>query len=570
MGSRSGQLPTEDDLIDIKSVIDDFYKKQPNTDTAEQKVIFGTSGHRGASYNASFNEAHIVAITAALVEYRKDKGLGGPIIIGLDTHLLSLPAFRTTLRVLAAADVEYVIDSHITGDLLDLAEQGKAPIGCSIWTPTPAISHAILKYNKGKTNITEMADGVILTPSHNPPTDGGYKYNAEHGGAADSDATNMIAARANKLLATWQNIPMADFAEALNRAKRIDYRTDYIADLKNIIDLDAISESGVKICTNSLGGASVDYWSQIAKDYNLNLTVENRQVDPTFRFMTLDHDDKIRMDCSSQASMAGTVAEANSSEFDLVSGNDADSDRHGIIVRNPKTDKYELMNPNFYLAVCINYLFGGARLEWPTGVGVGKTLVSSSLIDKVVADLEKNLVEVPVGFKWFVNGLSDGSLGFGGEESAGASFLRKDGTVWTTDKDGIILVLLAAEIIAKTGKNPIEIYNDLAEKYGISWYARVDAPASLEEKAKLSSLSPEQVASTELAGEAIISKLTNAPGNGAKIGGLKVITKNAWFAARPSGTENVYKIYAESFVSPEHLAEVQSAAKDVVADALAK
>jgi phosphoglucomutase len=563
-------LPGKEDLIDIAAVLAAYYEIKPDAADPNQRVIFGTSGHRGAATRGSFNEAHIVAITAALVEYRRERGIGGELFIGIDTHLLSLPAFRTTLAVLAAADVKYVIDAHITAELLDLAEKGQAPKASAIWTPTPTISRAILGANAGKTDKKDLADGIVITPSHNPPTDGGFKYNPEHGGPADSAATSWIARRANEILAgDWEGVPRADFAAALNGAGRTDYRANYVKDLANVVDLAAIAEAGVRIGADSLGGASIDYWPEIAKVYNLNLTVLNDTVDPRFSFVTLDWDDKIRMDCSSPNAMAGTVARANASgEFDLLTGNDGDADRHGIVTRNPETGEFELMNPNHFLAVSINYLFGQGRSSWPAILGVGKTLVSSSLIDRVAADLGAKLVEVPVGFKWFVDGLGDGSLGFGGEESAGASFLRRAGAVWTTDKDGIIMALLAAEILAKTGQTPAEMHRELTDKFGASWFERIDAPATLEEKAKLSELSADQVAATKLAGEPIIAKLTEAPGNGAKIGGLKVVTKNAWFAARPSGTENVYKIYAESFVSVEHLAKVQAAAREVVAAAL--
>jgi phosphoglucomutase len=569
MGSRSGQLPTEKDLIDVAAVVDAYYKIAPDAQNPNQAVIFGTSGHRGASEKGSFNQAHVVAITAAIVEYRAKYGLGGKIFIGIDTHLLSLPAFRTTLEVLAAANAQYVVDSHITAELLDLAEQGRAPKNCAIWTPTPAVSFAILAANAGKTDKKDLSDGVVITPSHNPPTDGGYKYNPEHGGPADSDATDWIAARANEILRDgFEKVPRADFADALEKAERFDYRTEYIKDLRNVVDVDAIREAGVRIGADTLGGASVDYWPEIARQYNLNLTVIHGTVDPRFPFVTLDWDDKIRMDCSSRDAMAGTVARANSTDdFDLLSGNDGDSDRHGIVARNPETGEFELMNPNHFLAVAINYLFGEGR-DWAGDLGVGKTLVSSSLIDRVAAGVGAKLVEVPVGFKWFVDGLRDETLGFGGEESAGASFLRFNGATWTTDKDGIIMVLLAAEILAKTGKTPAEMHRELTEKYGESWYERIDAPATLDEKTKLANLSPAQVTATELAGEEIRAKLTVAPGNGAKIGGLKVVTENAWFVARPSGTENVYKIYAESFRSRAHLTEVQKVAREVVAEAL--
>ncbi|MCL2174189.1 phosphoglucomutase (alpha-D-glucose-1,6-bisphosphate-dependent) [Candidatus Saccharibacteria bacterium] len=572
MGSRSAQSPEEKDLINLAETLDAYYRIAPNPDDPNQKVVFGTSGHRGAAKKGSFNQAHVVAITAAIAEYRHEQGLGGSFFIGFDTHLLSLPAFRTVLEVLAATNTSYVIDSHITAELLDLAEKGQVPKGSAIWTPTPAISHAIVCANKGKTNKQDLSDGIVITPSHNPPTDGGYKYNPEHGGPADNDATDWIAARANEILSQgFEKIPRADFKTALAKAERIDYRTNYVKDLASVIDLDAIREAGVRIGADTLGGASIDYWGEIGRAYNLDLTVINDRVDPRFAFMTLDWDEKIRMDCSSINAMAGTVAYANAKNcFDIVTGNDGDSDRHGIVAKNPDgaTGNFVLMNPNHFLAVSIHYLFGKGRPNWPKDLMIGKTLVSSSLIDRVATGLGKTLYEVPVGMKWFVPGLVDGSLGFGGEESAGASFLRRDGNVWTTDKDGIIMALLAAEIFAKTGRTPLQVRRELIDKYGESWYERIDAPIAPENKSKLSSLSPDQITATELAGEPILAKLTTAPGNGAKIGGLKVVTKNAWFAARPSGTENVYKIYAESFTSPEHLHQVQSAAQTVVDTAL--
>lgn len=567
--SRAGQLPSASDLINFEQVINAYYTLEPSANDSAQKVVFGTSGHRGASQKTSFNEAHIVAITTAIVEYRKNQGLGGAILVGFDTHLLSLPAFKSCLEVLVAADVDFSIDTHVREDLIELALRGQAPVGCAIWTPTPAVSHAILRANAGKTDSLELCDAIIITPSHNPPTDGGIKYNPAHGGPAGSEATGWIANRANELLESWQSIPRLSFDEALLKANRVDFRNDYVQDLANVIDMSAIKQAGIRICADSLGGASIDYWSEIAKVYGLNLIVANPKVDPAFRFITLDWDEKIRMDCSSPSAMAGTLEKANASdEFDLFTGNDADSDRHGIVARNPSTGTFELMNPNHFLATAISYLFGEGRPNWPGDLGIGKTLVSSSLIDRVASDLSKRLVEVPVGFKWFVDGLTDGSIGFGGEESAGASFLRLDGTVWTTDKDGIILALLAAEIMAKTGKSPVAVHQGLVDTYGESWYERIDAPASLEQKAKLAALSPDQVVASELAGEEITGKLTTASGNGASIGGLKVTTKNAWFAARPSGTEDVYKIYAESFISPEHLREVQQSAKNVVDKAL--
>ncbi|HEY5554201.1 MAG TPA: phosphoglucomutase (alpha-D-glucose-1,6-bisphosphate-dependent) [Cellulomonas sp.] len=563
MDPRAGTLAQPSDLVDVDALLGAYRDRVPDLDDPAQRVVFGTSGHRGSSLDGAFNEAHIVAITAAIIEYRRSQGTDGPLFIGRDTHALSLPAWETALEVLAAADVQVAIDARDS------------------YTPTPAVSHAILLHN-GATSaegvrthvegapsgtLTGLADGIVVTPSHNPPRDGGFKYNPPHGGPADSDATGWIAARANELLRTGvgqvRRIPLAR-ALAAETTHRHDFMAAYVDDLANVLDIDAIREAGVRIGADPLGGASVEYWGAIGERYGLDLTVVNPHVDPQFAFMTLDWDGKIRMDCSSPSAMASLVtAMGANAPYDIATGNDADSDRHGIV-----TPDAGLMNPNHYLAVAIQYLYSGARPGWPADAAIGKTLVSSSLIDRVAASLGRRLLEVPVGFKWFVPGLLDGSVGFGGEESAGGSFLRKDGTVWTTDKDGIILALLASEILAKTGRSPSQHHADLVAEFGQSWYARVDAPATLEQKATLGRLSPEQVTATTLAGEDITAKLTAAPGNGAAIGGLKVTTQNAWFAARPSGTENVYKIYAESFVSPEHLAQVQVAAKDVVSDAL--
>ena len=556
MDPRAGTLAQSSDLIDLDAVIGAYYDLTPNVDDPAQKVTFGTSGHRGSSLDSAFNEAHIVATTAAIVEYRKSQAIDGPLFIGRDTHALSLPAWQTAIEVLVAHQVTVLVDA------------------ADRFTPTPAVSHAILRHNGAtstqgvRTVGPGLADGIVVTPSHNPPRDGGFKYNPPHGGPADTDATSVIAARANEILrGGFQQIPRVTFEQAIKSeyVQKYDYLNIYVKDLANVIDLNAIKVAGVKIGADPLGGASVDYWGAIGEEYNLDLTVVNPVVDPRWSFMTLDWDAKIRMDCSSPYAMASLVEKVtgSGSSFDIATGNDADSDRHGIV-----TPDRGLLNPNHFLAVAIDYLFSGARRGWGSDAGIGKTLVSSALIDRVAADLGRRLDEVPVGFKWFVPGLLNGSVGFGGEESAGASFLRKDGTVWSTDKDGILLALLASEIFATTGKSPSVHHNRLVEKHGESWYARVDAPASLEEKATLSKLSPVQVSANELAGEAITGKLTEAPGNGASIGGLKVTTKNAWFAARPSGTENVYKIYAESFVSADHLTQVQEQAREVVSQAL--
>lgn len=560
MDPRAGTVARPEDLIDVDALVGAYYDRVPDPTDPVQKVVFGTSGHRGSSLDSAFNEAHIVAITAAIVEYRRGQGTDGPLFIGRDTHGLSEPAWRSALEVLAAAGVEVRVDARDS------------------WTPTPAVSHAILLFNGAgtaagvRTQGPGLADGIVVTPSHNPPRDGGFKYNPPHGGPADSDATGWIASRANEILASgWRSVPRVSVEQALaaETTRKHDYLSSYVDDLANVIDLEAIRTAGVRIGADPLGGASVEYWAAIGERYGLDLTVVNPTVDPRWAFMTLDWDGKIRMDCSSPYAMASLVtrmspAAGMAAPFDIATGNDADSDRHGIV-----TPDGGLMNPNHYLAVMVSYLYGGGRPGWPAGTAVGKTVVSSSLMDRVVADLGRRLLEVPVGFKWFVPGLIDGSVGFGGEESAGASFLRTDGTVWTTDKDGMVPALLASEILATTGRSPSQHHADLVGRFGKSWYARVDAPATREEKATLAALSPEQVKATTLAGQEITDRLTRAPGNDAAIGGLKVTTKDAWFAARPSGTEDVYKIYAESFVSAEHLAQVQAEAKDVVSAALA-
>ncbi|NKR40286.1 alpha-D-glucose phosphate-specific phosphoglucomutase [Rhodococcus hoagii] len=538
---RAGQVALPEDLEDLAHLVSAYYTRTPDPADPLQQVTFGTSGHRGSSLDCAFNEAHILATTQAIVEYRSGQGITGPLFLGRDTHALSEPAWATALEVLVANDVAVVIDSR------------------DGYTPTPAVSHAVLRHNAS--GPAARADGIVVTPSHNPPRDGGFKYNPPHGGPADSDATTAIADRANELLrAGLSGIARVPLARALAEAGRYDYLSEYVDDLPGVLDLDAIRASGLRIGADPLGGASVDYWGAIAERHRLDLTVVNPLVDATWRFMTLDGDGKIRMDCSSPHAMASLIAARD--RFDLATGNDADADRHGIV-----TPDGGLMNPNHYLAVAIDYLYT-YRAGWSPTTKVGKTLVSSSMIDRVAGGLGRPVVEVPVGFKWFVPGLLDGSLGFGGEESAGASFLRHDGTVWTTDKDGILLALLAAEITAVTGQSPSARYRELTRQHGDPAYARVDAPATREQKAVLAKLSPEQVTATELAGEPVTATLTAAPGNGAAIGGLKVTTENAWFAARPSGTEDVYKIYAESFRGPEHLAQVQAAAQDVVSRAL--
>ena len=543
---RAGQLAQPSDLVDVAHLVTAYYTTWPDLSDPGQRVVFGTSGHRGSSLTGAFTEAHIVATTQAICDYRREQGITGPLFIGRDTHGLSEPAWASALEVLAANDVTVLIDSR------------------DRYTPTPAVSHAILVHNRGKAaDDASRADGIVVTPSHNPPSDGGFKYNPPDGGPAGTDVTAWIAERANALLAdSVRDVKRVPLARALGAptTDRYDFLDTYVSDLPSILDLDAVREAGLHVGADPLGGASVDYWGEIAERYRLDLTVVNPLVDPTWRFMTLDWDGKIRMDPSSPSAMASLVGRRE--EYRLATGNDADADRHGIV-----TPDAGLMNPNHYLAVAIQYLYAH-RAGWQADAAVGKTLVSSSMIDRVAADLGRRLLEVPVGFKWFVPGLLDGSVGFGGEESAGASFLRKDGTVWTTDKDGIILALLASEILAVTGHSPSELYADLTEKHGDPAYARIDAPADRDQKAVLAKLSPEQVKATELAGEPIVATLTRAPGNDAAIGGLKVVTENAWFAARPSGTEDVYKIYAESFRGPEHLAEVQQAARDLVGDVL--
>ncbi len=547
---RAGQPARPEDLIDVAHLVTAYYSVQPDPDDIDQQVAFGTSGHRGSSLDGAFNEAHILATTQAIVEYRAAQGTTGPLFIGRDTHGLSEPALVSALEVLAANDVVAMIDS------------------ADRYTPTPAVSHAILAFNRGRDAAGSsssrgggLADGIVVTPSHNPPRDGGFKYNPPNGGPADTDATGVIAKRANEILRDGlRAVKRVPLARALGSAQRHDYLNAYVSDLPNVVDIHAIRAEGVRIGADPLGGASVDYWGAIAEAHKLDLTVVNPLVDATWRFMTLDTDGKIRMDCSSPNAMAGLIQKVNgaNADYQIATGNDADSDRHGIV-----TPDGGLMNPNHYLAVAIEYLYTH-RPDWSDTIAVGKTAVSSSIIDRVVAGIGRTLLEVPVGFKWFVDGLVSGTIGFGGEESAGASFLRKDGTTWTTDKDGIILALLAAEIQAVTGESPSQRYAELAAKYGAPTYARIDAPANREQKARLARLSPEQVSATDLAGEPITAKLTTAPGNGAPLGGLKVTTANAWFAARPSGTEDVYKIYAESFQGPEHLAQVQEAAREVV------
>jgi phosphoglucomutase len=540
---RAGSPAGPGDLVDVSRLVTAYYALHPDPADPGQRVAFGTSGHRGSSLAGAFNEDHIAATSQAICEYRAQQGTDGPLFLGADTHALSEPARVTALEVFAANGVTVLIDD------------------ADGYTPTPAVSHAILTHNRGRTS--GLADGVVVTPSHNPPADGGFKYNPPSGGPAASDATSWIQDRANQIIeGGLKDVRRLPYARALAAptTARHDFLGTYVADLPAVLDLDAVRAAGVRIGADPLGGASVAYWGRIAEQHGLDLTVVNPYTDPTWRFMTLDWDGKIRMDCSSPYAMASLIEQRD--RFQISTGNDADADRHGIV-----TPDAGLMNPNHYLAVAIQYLYHH-RDQWPAGTGVGKTLVSSAMIDRVAADLGRPLVEVPVGFKWFVDGLASGTIGFGGEESAGASFLRRDGSVWTTDKDGILLALLASEITAVTGRTPSEHYAELTSRFGEPAYARIDAPATREEKALLAKLSPAQVTATSLAGDEVTAVLTEAPGNGASIGGIKVTTANAWFAARPSGTEDVYKIYAESFLGPDHLARVQEEAKGVVLAAL--
>jgi phosphoglucomutase len=528
-------------LIDVDRLVRAYYEERPDASVPAERVAFGTSGHRGSAADRSFNEAHILATTEAICRWRRQQGIDGPLYLGRDTHALSEPAFQTAVEVLVANRVEVLVDA--TGG----------------YTPTPAISHAILTHNRGRDRT--LADGIVVTPSHNPPSDGGFKYNPPHGGPAGSDVTGEIQEEANRLLAAGlDGVGRIPYQRAAPELRSHDYLAAYVGDLSEVIDLDAVRGAGLRLGVDPLGGASVAYWGAIGERFGLDLTVVNDRVDPTFSFMTVDWDGKIRMDCSSPYAMAGLIALRD--RFDVAFGNDADADRHGIVTRGAG-----LVNPNHYLAVAIAYLFGGGR-GWPPATAVGKTLVSSSMIDRVVADLGRRLLEVPVGFKWFVDGLLDGSLGFGGEESAGASLLRRDGTVWTTDKDGIALCLLAAEVTARTGQDPAARYQGLTERFGSPAYRRVDAPATPEQKTALGQLAAADVHADQLAGEPIVEVLTTAPGNGAAIGGLKVITEHGWFAARPSGTEDVYKVYAESFKGEAHLGRIIGEAQALVSATL--
>ncbi|RNC69023.1 MAG: alpha-D-glucose phosphate-specific phosphoglucomutase [Desulfuromonadales bacterium] len=539
----AGKPAPKELLIDVDALVRTYYERSPDCADPTQLVSFGTSGHRGSPLDGTFTEAHILAITQAICEYRKGSGIDGPLFMGMDSHGVSAPAQRTALEVLAANGVETIIQRD------------------GGFTPTPSISRAILAYNRGRSE--RFADGILITPSHNPPADGGFKYNPPNGGPADTDVTGWVQGRANELLRGGnQGVRRIDYNAALKATTTSegDFLTPYVEDLANVIDMEAIRAAGISIGVDPLGGASVGYWGPISERYGLNLTVVNTAVDATFGFMTVDHDGKIRMDCSSLWAMASLVSLKD--RFDLAFGNDPDSDRHGIV-----TPSAGLMNPNHFLAVAIRYLLT-SRSQWPVSAAVGKTLVSSGLIDRVVMELDRRLYEVPVGFKWFAPGLQDGSVCFGGEESAGASFLRRDGAVWSTDKDGLILGLLAAEITARTGRDPGEHYLELTARLGTPHYTRIDAPATPAQKAALKKLSPAAVTATELAGEPIVAKLTRAPGNDAPIDGLKVVTENGWFAARPSGTENIYKLYVESFTSTAHLDAIVEEAQKIVARSL--
>ncbi|MCX8646962.1 alpha-D-glucose phosphate-specific phosphoglucomutase [Bifidobacterium sp. B4107] len=552
---NAGRPASPEDLINVDDLIGRYYDLIPDPSVPSQRVSFGTSGHRGSALTTSFNEAHIVAISQAIAEQRAKDGATGPLYLGRDTHALSLPAWKTAIEVLTANGVRVRIDAN------------------DDYTPTPTVSQAILTHNRAADGTQrfsgkDLADGIVVTPSHNPPTDGGFKYDPPTGGPAPAETTNAIAQRANELLGDYKRVKRIPFEDAIKSdlVERFDYREHYVADLGNVIDFDLLRSSGVRLGIDPLGGASVNYWPLINEKYGLNIGIVNPEVDPTWRFMTIDHDGKIRMDPSSPYAMKGLVDRLNAGawdSYDLVGGTDPDADRHGIVC--PGTG---VMNPNHYIAVCAEYLFSGNRPGWPQGAGIGKTLVSSSLIDRVAASIGARLIEVPVGFKWFVNPLFKGEVAFGGEESSGMSFLRRDGRVWTTDKDGLIPDLLAAEITAKTGKNPAQLHQEQVERFGQSWYKRVDTPATLEQKQKFAQLNGDNVTASTLAGEPITAKLTEAPGNGAKIGGIKVTTENNWFAARPSGTENIYKVYAESFVSPETLDQVLDDADQVVTKAL--
>ena len=538
---RAGHVALPEDLVDLDQLAAAYYADEPDVSITAQAVSFGTSGHRGTSLNLSFNQHHIWAITQAICEVRASAGITGPLFLARDTHALSEPARQSAIEVLIANDVDVLVD----------ARDG--------FTPTPALSHAIIEHNRAHPQA--LADGIVVTPSHNPPRDGGFKYNPPHGGPADTDITNAIAARANELIREGLGgVRRVNFERARAACGSYDFLGRYVADLDQVVDMSAIAASGVRIGADPMGGASVDYWGAIAEKYRLNLEVVNPRVDPTFSFMTLDTDGKIRMDCSSANAMASLISMRTN--YDIAFGNDADADRHGIVTPDG------LMNPNHFLAVSIAYLFGPNRADWPATATIGKTMVSSSLIDRVAADRGRQLYEVPVGFKWFVDGLTSGAVGFGGEESAGSSFLRRDGRTWTTDKDGLIADLLAAEILAVTGSSPSTTHREITDRLGDSHYVRVDAPASPELKARLGSMSPADVGADSLAGDAISRIETHAPGNGAPLGGVKVSTENSWFAARPSGTEDVQKIYAESFVSTAHLDQVIGEAQAIVATAL--